>query len=172
MTTIYSAETFAERTAPSRNGSTECGQYSRISAATLVHVFRISNGWYYGPKEIDVVPVPDEPGEFEIGEDYNRWELHDVFSGQRYSGIATPADYSIVFIYTGDSGETYGYDDEFLPDGTFMYTGEGAEGDMEMEGGNKAIHEHRQANESLHLFEDTDYPWIVSYVGEFEYADH
>lgn len=135
-------------------------------------VSNLSSGWYYGPEEIDVAPVPGEPGKFEIGENYNRWELHDVFGGQRYSGIATPADYSTVFIFTGDSGETYGYDDEFLPDGSFMYTGEGTEGNMEMDGGNKAIREHRQTNESLHLFEDTDYPWIVSYVGEFEYADH
>jgi 5-methylcytosine-specific restriction protein A len=131
----------------------------------------LSDGWYYGPKETDVAPVPDE-AEFEVGQKYNRWELHDRFGGQRYSGIATPADRALIFIFTGESGEDYGYEDEFRDDGTFLYTGEGATGDMTMEGGNMAIREHRHHNESLHLFEDTDYPWIVTYVGQYEYVGH
>jgi hypothetical protein len=34
----------------------------------------------------------------------------------------------LIFIFTGESGETYGYRDEFRPDGTFWYTGEGQTG--------------------------------------------
>jgi 5-methylcytosine-specific restriction protein A len=120
---------------------------------------------------IDISPVP-EGGSFKIGKRYNRWELHDVFGGQRYRGIATPAEYPFVFLFTGDSGKDYGYEDEFLPNDTFLYTGEGAKGDMTMEGGNKAIRDHQKENREIHLFEDTEYPWIVSYVGQFEYAGH
>jgi 5-methylcytosine-specific restriction protein A len=110
--------------------------------------------------------------DFEVGQRYNRWDLHDVYGGQRYYGISTPADYSAVYLFTGDSGEEYGYDDEFLPDGRFLYTGEGQEGDMEWNGGNDAIREHKQNNEELHVFEDTDEAWVVTYIGQFEYADH
>lgn len=134
-------------------------------------VKQLSNGWYYEPSSIDVAPITEE-GTFEVGKRYNRWELHDVFGGQRYSGIATPAKHPFVFLFTGESGEDYGYEDEFLPNDTFLYTGEGAKGDMTMEGGNKAIRNHLKEDEEIHLFEDTEYPWIVSYVGQFEYAGH
>ena len=113
-------------------------------------VRNLSNGWYYGPQEINVARIPEDGPEFEVGTNYNRWELHDVYGGQRYSGIATPADHSLIFIFTGDSGEDYGYKDDFKPDGTFLYSGEGAEGDMTMEGSNKAIRSHRQENKDLH----------------------
>jgi 5-methylcytosine-specific restriction protein A len=132
----------------------------------------LSNGWYYGPRDADVSRVPEDGPRFEVGTSYNRWELHDVYGGQRYRSIATPANHSLVFIFTGDSGEDYGYEDEFRPDGTFLYSGEGAKGDMTMEGGNKAIRKHRQENKELHLFEDTEHPWIVTYVGQFEYVGH
>jgi 5-methylcytosine-specific restriction protein A len=134
-------------------------------------VQRLNNDWYYGPKEVGFAPVPDTDT-FDVGEKYNRWELHDKFGGQRYSGISTPANHPLIFIFTGDSGEEYGYDDEFRDDGSFMYTGEGTEGDMVMEGGNEAIRAHQQNAEDIHLFEDTDYPWIVTYVGQFEYVGH
>lgn len=110
--------------------------------------------------------------DFEVGQRYNRWQLHDVYGGQRYYGIATPADYPAVFLFTGDSGEEYGYEDKFLPDGRFLYTGEGQQGDMEWNGGNAAIRNHKQNGEELHVFEDTDEPWIVTYMGQFEYVDH
>lgn len=135
-------------------------------------VSRLSDGWYYGPKDVDVASVPADEPVFEVGKRYNRWELHDIYGGQRYRGIATPKDQPLVFLFTGDSGEDYGYEDEFLPDDTFLYTGEGTDGDMTMDGGNAAIRHHRDENEALHLFEDTEYPWIVSYVGEYRYVDH
>ena len=134
-------------------------------------VKRLTKGWYYEPPSVDVASITEE-GTFEVGKRYNRWELHDVFGGQRYSGIATPAESPFVFLFTGESGEDYGYEDEFLPNDLFLYTGEGAKGDMTMDGGNKAIREHGKNNKEIHLFEDTEYPWIVSYVGQFEYAGH
>jgi 5-methylcytosine-specific restriction protein A len=131
-----------------------------------------SNGWYYSPTALDVASIPDSESNFEVGSYYNRWELHDVVAGQRYSGISRPADRQTIFIFTGESGEEYGYEDEFRDDGTFMYSDEGAEGDMEIADGSEAIRSHRSNNESLHLFEDTEYPWIVSYVGQYQYVGH
>jgi 5-methylcytosine-specific restriction protein A len=121
------------------------------------------------PVEADEIP---DDLDFEVGQRYNRWDLHDVYGDQRYSGISTPADYPGVFLLTGDSGEEYGYEDKFLPDGRFLYTGEGQEGDMEWNGGNAAIRDHKQNNEELHVFEDTDEAWVVTYIGQFEYVDH
>lgn len=115
--------------------------------------------------------IPDDL-DFEVGQRYNRWELHDVYGGQRYRGIATPAEYPAVFLFTGDSGEEYGYEDKFLPNGRFLYTGEGTEGDMTWDQGNSAIRDHKQNGEELHVFEDTDEPWVVTYVGQFEYVRH
>jgi 5-methylcytosine-specific restriction protein A len=132
---------------------------------------RLSKGWYYEPPSVDIIPITEE-STFQVGKKYNRWEVHDIFGGQRYGGIATPTEHPFVFLFTGESGEDYGYEDEFLPDDTFLYSGEGADGDMTMEGGNSAIREHRKDDKEIHLFEDTEYPWIVSYVGQFEYADH
>lgn len=110
--------------------------------------------------------------EFIVNQRYNRWDLHNVFGGQRYSGIATPANYPLIFIFTGDSGEAYGYEDKFLDDDTFLYTGEGTTGDMDFSRGNKAIRDHKENGERLHLFKDTNEAWIVTYVGEYEYVDY
>ena len=59
-------------------------------------------------------------------------DIHEIYGGQRQGGISTPSGHPLIFIFTGESGETYGYRDEFRPDGTFWYTGEGQTGDMEM----------------------------------------
>ncbi|NHN49316.1 HNH endonuclease [Halostella sp. JP-L12] len=113
-----------------------------------------------------------EGGEFEVGEQYNRWFLHDVLKGERYKGIATPSELPLVLLFTGDSGSVYGYEDVFLDDDSFLYTGEGTEGDMTMDDGNEAIRDHKENGEALHLFEDTDMPWMVTYLGEYEYISH
>ena len=119
-----------------------------------------------------VYSIPIEGGEFEVGAMYNRWFIHDVLKGERYKGIATPSDLPIVLIFTGDSGSNYGYEDKFLENDTFLYTGEGAEGDMTMDGGNEAIRDHKVNGKSLYLFENTDLPWIVTYLGEYEYIGY
>lgn len=115
--------------------------------------------------------VSIEYAQFDIGEIYNRWFIHDVFKGERYRGIATPSDHPYIFIFTGESGETYGYEDEFLDDDSFLYTGEGTEGDMVMERGNRAIRDHQENGDEIHLFESTELPWTVTYLGEYELTE-
>lgn len=49
---------------------------------------------------------------FEIGRIYNRRkDLHAVFGGQQQGGISTPAPSPLIFLFTGDSGKQYGYED-------------------------------------------------------------
>jgi hypothetical protein len=132
----------------------------------------LSKGWFYGPHAMSVQKVTENSGEFELGASYNRWELNDLYGGGRYNGISTPAEHNLIFIFTSESGEKHGYEDGFAPDDSFLYTGEGTEGDMRMDGGNEAIRTHQADGKDLHLFEDTNIPWIVIYRGQYEYDDH
>src|SRR5436309_11080683 len=55
--------------------------------------------------------LESDPG-FEIGRIYSRrQDIHARFGGQQQGGIATPAKAPFVFLFTGASGEQYGYSD-------------------------------------------------------------
>jgi len=110
---------------------------------------------------------------FDIGKTYHRVEdIHEEFGGNRYSGISPCAEYPYVFVFFGESGEWHGYNDEFTENGAFMYTGEGRDGDMTMDGGNKAIRDHKENGNEIHVFEIEDGAWQVTYVGQYEYNRH
>jgi 5-methylcytosine-specific restriction protein A len=64
------------------------------------------------------------------GMQYKRKDIHDAFGGQRQGGISTPQKYPFIFLFTGGTGNKYGYKDEQINDDIFFYTGEGQEGDM------------------------------------------
>ena len=86
-------------------------------------------------------------------------------------GISTPARFPFVFIFTGKSGEQYGYKDGWTPDGTYLYTGEGQEGDMRFISGNRAIRDHVENRKQLLLFKEA-VKAFVEFVGEMEYVNH
>ncbi|MFV3368450.1 HNH endonuclease [Pseudomonas sp. NY15435] len=114
---------------------------------------------------------------FEIGQIYDRQtEIHKPFGGSWQSGIAPSSKAPVVFAFTGDSGEQYGYSDHNDDYGVFHYTGEGQVGDMQLTGGNKAILEHSRRGFSLHLFKALGKKSGKSlgqrYMGEFSYAGH
>src|SRR5450759_1415494 len=91
-----------------------------------------------GPDE-QLASVPT----FEPGGIYNRVRhIHDVYGGQRQGGIATPKAAPLIFLFTGETGDQYGYHDGLRDDGTFAYTGEGQIGDMAFVRGNLAIRDH------------------------------
>lgn len=49
---------------------------------------------------------------FELGNLYSRVEdIHEKFGGGRQSGISPSAQAPYVFIFTGRSGEKFGYED-------------------------------------------------------------
>ena len=130
----------------------------------MASVLRASHlNWALGEKESSL---------FEVGKIYNRRsDIHGVYKGQQYGGIATPAQHPYVFIFTSDAGEEFGYSDGFGPDGTFRYTGEGQEGDMQMVKGNLAILEHQKNNKEILLFESTT-TGFVRFVGVCNYIEH
>ena len=108
---------------------------------------------------------------FEKGRVYHRQsELHDVYGGQQQGGISTPADAPIIFLFTGERGEEFGYEDGWTDDGIFLYTGEGQTGDMEFSRGNAAIRDHAANQKELHLFEWLGQGNGYRYIGQFACA--
>jgi 5-methylcytosine-specific restriction protein A len=98
------------------------------------------------------------------------WRIHEVFGGQERGGIATPSGCPFVFLFTGESGEQFGYSDGWRPDGIFAYTGEGQSGDMEFVRGNRAIRDHLADGRDLLLFEATRSKGNYRYIGCFAFA--
>ena len=116
---------------------------------------------------------------FEVGERIRRQALHQKYGGNQYSGSSPCGDFPYVFIFTGEEGRNYGYEDEFLPDGIFIYTGQGQEGDMTFDRtdpngrNNLAIRDHQQESRSLHVFEtDSMDDTVRVYLGEYKYENH
>jgi 5-methylcytosine-specific restriction protein A len=89
---------------------------------------------------------------FVQGQVYRRLDLHNQFGGQQQGGISTPADFPIILLFTGKSGEQFGYRDDWTEAGVFLYTGEGQLGDMEFNRGNRAVRDHAPNGKDIHLF--------------------
>jgi hypothetical protein len=106
--------------------------------------------------------------EFEIGKIYNRRkDIHDIFGGQRQGGISTPAKAPFIFLFTGNSGQQYGYQDGWGTDNVFLYTGEGRIGDMQFRAGNKAIRDHGRDGKDLLVFEALGKGDGYRFLGQF-----
>src|SRR5213594_2900881 len=92
---------------------------------------------------------------FEPGQSFRRKEIHDKYGGQRRGGISTPRKHPYVFIFTGERGEEFGYQDYWEGE-VFHYTGEGQRGDMRFKGGNSALRDHRANGKRLFLFKERE----------------
>ena len=115
-------------------------------------------------------PVAAIP-EFVVGQSYNRRrEITGKFGGNGQSGIAPSRQSPAVFLFTGGSGEQYGYVDTFDDSGCLSYVGEGQTGDMTMTSGNLAIATHAQDGRALHVFQTTGKGKPCVYKGEFVYG--
>lgn len=109
---------------------------------------------------------------FIIGQKYNRGrDIHDLYGGIRQSGISPSSTHPFIFLFTGDSGEAYGYEDGWQQnEDIFLYTGQGQVGDMEFLRGNKAIRDHISNGKQLFLFKALGKGKPVEFLGEFECA--
>ncbi|MHC5177448.1 HNH endonuclease [Serratia rhizosphaerae] len=116
----------------------------------------------------EVLETPHPFGYLVSGTLYQRKALRDLYGGQYQGGIWTPKDFPVIFIFTGESGQEYGYQDGWTKDGSFIYTGEGQKGDMAFTRGNKAILEHKEKGKDIFLFEDKAKENGVRYAGMFE----
>jgi 5-methylcytosine-specific restriction protein A len=92
---------------------------------------------------------------FRTGIEIKRSTIHDRYGGSRQSGISPSAQYPYIFIFSGKTGEQYGYHDEWLNDSVFYYTGEGKTGDMSFARGNLALRDHLINGKRVFLFKAT-----------------
>tara|TARA_Y100000813_G_C24126714_1_gene335510 strand:+ start:1 stop:858 length:858 start_codon:yes stop_codon:yes gene_type:complete len=99
---------------------------------------------------------------------YTRRDLHRKYGGNPQSGISNCRDYPIIFIFTGSSGEQYGYEDGWDSEGYFRYTGEGQIGDMTFDRGNRSLLEHKENNKKVFLFEKTNQSGLWEFIDELK----
>ena len=103
---------------------------------------------------------------FVQGQIYSRRTLHQQVGGQEQGGISTPSKLNVILLFTGKSGEQYGYLDQWSDEGVFFYTGEGQVGDMEFVRGNRAIRDHSLNGKDIHLFSQTTQKGFVRYEAQ------
>jgi len=105
------------------------------------------------------------------GKRYLRAQLHAYFEGQRQGGIATPKKHPVVLLFSSPLGHKYGYQDGWLGQ-YYLYSGEGARGDMAFVRGNRAIRDHAPQGKRLYLFFRAPKETTYLLLGEFRYAGH
>lgn len=112
------------------------------------------------------------PLHLQPGQKVKRTALHRTYGGREQGGISPSAKSPNVFLFTDpNSGVSHGYIfDGGCDDGLYDYTGEGQSGDQLMVQGNRAIRDHQIEGRELHLFDASGKS--LTYVGQFEYADH
>lgn len=102
---------------------------------------------------------------------YKRSELHDSYGGNRQGGISPSRKSDVIFLFTGNTGKEYGYEDGWKSSTTFHYTGEGQVGDMKFERGNKSIRDHISNGKSMYLFEQLG-NGLARFMSEVKYIGH
>lgn len=107
---------------------------------------------------------------FVEGQIYRRGDIHDLYGGNRQSGICPSAKMPYIFIFTGSSGEQHGYKDEWLNEDVFSYTGEGQIGDMRFTKGNLALRDHLSTSKKVFLFQYIA-KGTVEFISELSFLD-
>ncbi|WP_340134747.1 HNH endonuclease [Pseudomonas sp. LF-5] len=150
-----------------------------VSLATGIAVGEFSGGHptnsYLKKRGFTVVELPcgeDKPVlQFTIGAVYDRKsEINGPFGGGRRDGISGSTTYPVIFLFTGESGEQYGYTDGW-DNGAYLYTGQGQRGPMTLTRGNRAIAEHAVDGRALHMFRLIGKGKGYVYEGEFSCAN-
>jgi len=118
-----------------------------------------------------VLETPNPAVALTPGRTYTRKDLLARYGGQLQSGIWTPKEFPVVFLFSGEGGKPFGYNDGWN-DQIFEYTGEGQKGHMTFRAGNKAIRDHRKTGKDLLLFIDLGKGKGVRFEGIFECASY
>ena len=108
---------------------------------------------------------------FVKGKSYFRRDLHARYGGQEQTGISTPSDYPLIFLFTSKKGEKYGYHDGWTKEGVFLFFGEGQSGNMSFTRGNKALRDHIKDGKDVCLFAYID-RGVVRFVDQMLYVGY
>jgi len=133
-----------------------------------------STNGYFRTCKYEVVDLRETPKlDFVKGEIYDRQtEIHGPFGGSSQSGIAPSRKAPAIFLFSGASGEQYGYTDKVDEvNGVYSYAGEGQVGHMTLTSGNLAVQQHAAKGRALHLFKTLGKGKGQLYVGEYVCAD-
>ena len=103
---------------------------------------------------------------------YKREDLHNEYGGNRQSGISSCKEHPVVFIFSGNSGEKYGYEDGWDNENIFRYSGEGQIGDMVFTRGNLSILNHKEDGKKIYLFEKTTESGYWKFIDELIYLSY
>lgn len=96
---------------------------------------------------MDTIPfIPDQVY-------HRRNDIHLIYGGNWRGGICPSAKHPYIFIFSDKSGHQHGYEDHWLNQNVYYYTGEGQAGDMEFKRGNLALQNHKQNGKRVFLFE-------------------
>ena len=121
-----------------------------------------------------IVPLDEQQNllPFEVGKIYHRQdEIHKIYGGSAQSGIAPSGKFPYIFLFNTPSGKEAGYQDGWVDQDTYYYTGQGQKGDMLFVLGNKAILNHQADGKELHLFKRIN-NGNYEYLGQFKYQSH
>ena len=105
---------------------------------------------------------------FKPGEKILRKELHKLIGGSVQGGICPTSSGHILLFSDPKHGEEFGYFNGWDGD-TYLYYGQGPEGDMEFERNNKALENHKKDGRRVHLFNGAS--GEVIYENQFELDD-
>lgn len=148
-----------------------------VSLATGIAVRDFTGGkptnGYLRARNFEIVDLRIAPKiEFVKGEIYDRQtEINGPFGGSTQSGISPSSKAPVIFLFSGESGEQYGYTDKVDARGVYSYAGEGQVGSMSLTRGNLAIQQHAATGRALHLFKTLGKSKGQMYIGEFVCAD-
>ena len=110
--------------------------------------------------------------ELQRGSRYTRTEVKEILGGSTQGGILSTHKAPVVILYSDRHGKQYGYQDEWMPDGFYHYTGAGQVGPMQMVRGNRAVRDHVKNGKSLALLIESDTRRVYRFEGLMEYVDH
>jgi 5-methylcytosine-specific restriction protein A len=102
---------------------------------------------------------------------YNRRDIHKLHGGQQQGGISTPSKKKIIMLFSGEQGKRYGYQDHWIEEGVYLFSGEGQYGDMSFVRGNLAVRNHIEDGKDLHLFEYVR-TGFVRYIGQMVFIGY
>ncbi|MBX3118017.1 MAG: HNH endonuclease [Fimbriimonadaceae bacterium] len=92
-------------------------------------------------------------GPLSVGGIYKRASLHKRFGGNPNTGIVpSKIEPAILLFHTHEPGNQF-YGDRFDQDGTYHFSGKGAEGDMRWNSENRSIRDHAREMRALLMFE-------------------
>ncbi|MFE7525219.1 restriction endonuclease [Kitasatospora sp. NPDC057542] len=102
------------------------------------------------------------------GEAMSRPELHDLYGGNRQSGISISGRAGMIHLFSDPiAAEKYGLVDGFDDDGAYLYTGAGQRGDQTLTQGNKALLTHKDVGRDVYVWQRVDQTaWCC--LGQFE----